>query len=150
AVQDVSFRNDLFRSNIQDIAPLGQPRVQRTGNSALLTLEHVPIPPSSAANTMSAYRTTYFPSATSAGEAMQITLQSGEERTDLAIALRPVPAVRVSGRLVAPDGTAPPPMAIRLSGDGARDVVTTGLASGLGPTVGEFDSAYAVSDLDGS
>ena len=55
---------------------------------------------------MAVYPTTFFPSAATAGAATPITLGAGEERTDVAIALRPVPAVRVSGRLVTPDGIA--------------------------------------------
>jgi hypothetical protein len=66
---------------------------------------------------------------------------------DVAIALRPVPAVRVSGRLVAPDGKAPPPTTIRLTGIAMTDVITTGTPSGPG-NVG-FETVTGMSDEAG-
>ena len=81
---------------------------------------------------MAVYRTTYFPAATTAGAATPIAIEAGEERADITISVRPVPAVRVSGRLVTPDGSAPPLTTIRLVGDAMADVITTGLAQRAG------------------
>lgn len=59
------------------------------------------------------YRTTYAPSAVSVDRAEVIAIEPGEERGGADIRLQPVPAVRVSGRLVGPDGPAPD-IAVRL------------------------------------
>lgn len=52
------------------------------------------------------YPTTYYPSATTAREATMITVSSGEEKAGIDIPMRPVPAVKVSGVVVRPDGPA--------------------------------------------
>ncbi len=78
----------------------------RSVTVALLTLNSVLIPPpASPAGRMEVYKTTYFPAVTTAGAATTIAVEAGEERTDLRIGLRPVPAVKISGRLVTPDGS---------------------------------------------
>ena len=131
AGQDSWLRTELFWGGVNEIALLGQPRTQQVGDAALMTLNSVLIPPPpSAEGRMAVYPTTFFPSAATAGAATPITVGAGEERTDVAIALRPVPAVRVTGRLVAPDGTAPPPTTIRLTGIAMTDVITSSTPSG--------------------
>ena len=136
--QDYALRVE-FSAAVAEIAPLGQPRTLQVGDSALLTLNRAMIPPPmSTAGRMAVYRTTYFPAATSAGAATPIIVDGGEERTDLKIALRPVSAVKVSGRLVTPDGSAPPPMAIRLIGEASAEVGEEG-----------FETATGVSDGSG-
>jgi hypothetical protein len=50
------------------------------------------------------YRTTFFPAAASSVEATVIPVAAGEERAGVDIAMHPVPAVRVSGRLAGSDG----------------------------------------------
>jgi protocatechuate 3,4-dioxygenase beta subunit len=125
-----TMRLELWRAGIYEVSPLGQPRTQQVGDFALMTLNSVQIPPQPGADgRMSMYRTTYYPSATSAAAGTAVTVAAGEERTDLAITLRPVPAARVSGRLVTPDGSAPPPMAIKLAGEAMADVITRSLPS---------------------
>ena len=93
------------------------------------------------------YRTTYYPAASTAVAATPITLDSGEERADLSINLRPVASVRVSGRLVTPDGSPPPPTTIRLIGEAMRDVVTSDLSNSPGE-VG-FEAVSGMSDATG-
>ena len=128
---DATLRSELFFAGVAEVAPLGQPRTQQVGDFALLTLNRVLIPPPpSPAGRMAVYPTTYFPAAATAGAATQITVEGGEERTDITISVRPVPAVRVSGRLVTPDGSAPPPTTIRLVGAAMTDVITRGLVTG--------------------
>ena len=130
---DAGVRSDLFFAGVGELSLLGQPRTQQVGDSALLTLNNVLIPPPlSAAGRMAVYPTTYFPAAATARAATPIAIQSGEERTDVTISVRPVPAVRVSGRLVTPDGSTPPRTAIRLVGAAMADVLTTGLVTGPG------------------
>jgi hypothetical protein len=118
------------------------------GEVAMVTLSSVltPPPPTSSGR-VQVYRATYYPSATSAAAAAQVTVGPAEERTDLTIAMRPVTAVRVSGRLVAPDGSAPPPMALRLSGEAATDLALESRASST--TESGFDAATGMSDATG-
>jgi hypothetical protein len=145
---DPALRSDLFFAGVGEVSLLGQPRTQQVGDSALLTLNRGLIPPPpSPAGRMSVYPTTYFPAAATAGAATQITLAAGEERTDITIPVRPVPAVRVSGRLVAPDGSVPPPTTIRLVGAAMTDVITTGLVSG--PDHVGFETVTGMSDATG-
>lgn len=136
-------RNELFSAGVSEIAPLGQPRTQQIGEVALLTLNSVTIPPPPAANgSMQIYRTTFYPSASTAGAAAAIALAAGEERTGVTVALRPVRAMRVSGRLVAPDGSAPPPMTLRLSGEAMAGVTRDSLGEvGLDPVTGVSDAS---------
>ena len=142
--QDAALRNELFSAGITEVAPLGQPRTQQAGDFALLTLKRVLIPPPpSAAGRMAVYPTTYFPAAATAAAATQVKLEAGQERTDISIAVRPVPAVRLSGRLVTPDGSPPPPTTIRLVGAAMTDVITSTV-----PTVG-FETVSGMSDANG-
>jgi hypothetical protein len=128
---DSALRLELFWGGVHEMSPLGSPRTQQVGDFALMSLNRVLIPPAPTPDgRMQVYRTTYYPSAHTAGAATPIAVKTGEERTDLTIALRPVPAVRVSGHLVAPDGSAPPPMMIRLVGEAMADVTTLGSPSG--------------------
>ena len=68
-----------------------------------------------------------------------ITVAAGEERTDLRIGLRPVPAVTISGRLVTPDGTrAACRHRLRLVGEAAAEVGEEG-----------FETVTGISDASG-
>jgi hypothetical protein len=145
---DATLRSELFFAGVPEVALLGQPRTQQVGDFALMTSNRVLVPPpSSPAERMAVYPTTYFPAAATAGAATQITLAAGEERSDITISVRPVPAVRVSGRLVAPDGSVPPPTTIRLVGAAMTDVITTGLVSG--PDHVGFETVTGMSDASG-
>ena len=145
---DGTLRNELFFAGVPEVALLGQPRTQQVGDFALMTSNRVLIPPPlSPAGRMAVYPTTYFPAAATAGAATQIALAAGEERSDLTIALRPVPAVRISGRLVAPDGSAPPPTTIRLTSAAMNDVITRGLITG--PDHVGFEAVTGMTDSSG-
>jgi hypothetical protein len=145
---DSTLRSDLFFAGVAEVALLGQPRTQQVGDFALMTSNRVLIPPPlSPAGRMAVYPTTYFPAAATAGAATPIAIAAGEERTDITISLRPVPAVRVSGRLVAPDGSALAPTTIRLAGAAMTDVITTGLVNGT-DHVG-FETVTGMSDASG-
>jgi protocatechuate 3,4-dioxygenase beta subunit len=153
-MDNYALRSQLARAGVSmdppasGAPPLANHRTQQLGDVTLFTMNGVLIPPpASAAGRMEVYRTTYFPAAASPAAATPIPIEAGDERTDLAIALSPAPAVRVSGRLVAPDGSAPPPMAIRLVGDAMRDVVTRSLGSA--PAEVGFETATAMSDAGG-
>jgi len=133
-----------------ETAPPGQPRILDAGDVGMLTLNRVLIPPPPGADgRMQVYRTTYFPAAMTPGMATPVALESGGERSDLMIALEPVPAVRVSGRLVTPDGSTPPMTSICLVSDAAANVVDSGLISGSGPPPARFETVIGVSDARG-
>jgi Carboxypeptidase regulatory-like domain len=120
---------------------VGQSRTQQVGDFALLTMNRVLIPPpATAAGRMQVYQTTYYPAASAAGSATVITLRSGEERSDANVTLRPVPSVRLSGRLVTPDGAPPLPTSIRLVGESAMDVGDAGFetVTGMSDASGRF------------
>jgi hypothetical protein len=55
---------------------------------------------------MLVYQTTFYPSATTASQAMSVTLAAGEEKAGIDLQLKLSPAFRVSGRLQGPDGPA--------------------------------------------
>jgi hypothetical protein len=142
---DAALRTELFWGGVQEMTPLGQPRTVQMGDFALMTLNRVLIPPPpTPEGRMQVYQTTFYPAATTAGAATAITVTSGEERTDLAITLQPVPGMRISGRLVAPDGSTPPPTMIRLDGAAMVDVVSRGLPTG--PDYVGLETATGMSD----
>jgi hypothetical protein len=145
---DAALRSELFFAGVTEVAPLGQPRTQQMGDFALLTANSVLTPPpASPAGRIEVYRTTFYPAATTADGAAPIALEAGQERTDLTIALRPVPAVRVAGRLVTPDGSAAPPTTIRLIGDAMAGVIMQSRPSG--PADVGFETVTGMSDAAG-
>jgi hypothetical protein len=96
---------------------------------------------------MQVYRSTYYPAATTPASATPITVNAGDEGTDLAITLRPVPAVRIAGRVVTPDGSLPAPMTIQLVGEAMNDV-TTSIAA-IGPSHVGLETATGATDASG-
>src|SRR5262245_27736104 len=71
-------------------------------------------PPPPSTERPRAYQATFYPGVTSAGDATAIDVTYGSDRTSIDIHVRPVPAVRVSGRLVMPGGEPPPALLLRL------------------------------------
>lgn len=150
ATHDATLKGDLFFSGIMEAAPLGQPGMQEDGDVAMLTLNHVLVPPPAAPDgRLRMYRTTYYPAAATPGSATPITVESGEERADVGISLQPVPAVRVSGRLVTPDGSTPPVTSLCLTGDAGASVVDSGLIDSSKPVTAGFETATGISDASG-
>jgi hypothetical protein len=148
AGSDSTLRNELFRAGVPEVTLLGHSRTQQVGDFALMTSNRVLIPPPpSPAGRMAVYPTTYSPAAATAREATPIAIGAGEERSDVTIALRPVPAVRISGRLVAPDGSAPPRTTIQLLGAATTDVITRGLITG--PDYVGFETVTGITDPAG-
>lgn len=142
---DATLRTELFWGGIQEMSALGQPRTVQMGDFALMTLNRALIPPPpTPEGRMQVYGTTYYPAASTAGAAQPVSVKAGEERTDLSITLQPVPGVRISGRLVTPDGSVPPPTMIRLEGAAMNDVVSFG--SPNGPDYVGLETATGMSD----
>jgi hypothetical protein len=143
-----ALRTDLFWAGVQETTPFGNPRTQQVGDEVLMSLSAVAVPPApSTDGRLSMYRTTFYPSATTASASTAISVAAGEERTDVVFTLRPTPSARVSGRLVTPDGTPPLRTAIKLTGDARANVTTRSLPSGAAE-VG-LDAALSVSDAGG-
>jgi hypothetical protein len=74
------------------------------GGGGLITSALAPV---SIGGAIYAYPTTFFPSATSASGAGRIVIRSGEERSNLVVTVRPLPAVRVAGVLTDDAGPVP-------------------------------------------
>jgi hypothetical protein len=144
--QNSAARTELSYAGVSEVTALGQPRTLQSGDVALLTSSRMQVPPAaSATGRMFVYPTTFYPAAMTAGDATSITVRSGDERPDVAITLRPVPAVRVSGRVNTPDGSAPPPMGIFLAGDASKDLVVRRPPPGNA----NFDTAVSLTDAAG-
>ena len=129
-----------WEAELQNTA-LGQSRTLQIGDFALISMNRVLIPPPAMPDgRMQVYRTTYYPAAPTAVDASVITLASGDERTDINVTLRPLPAVRLSGRIVLPDGTPPAPTPLRLVGESAAGVGEVGLetVNGMSDATGRF------------
>jgi len=144
--QNNAVRGEMAIAGISETSPVGLPGVLEFGGVALLGSSRMQVPPAvSPAGRMQVYRTTFHPSATTAAEASPIAVGTGEERSGIAITLRPAAAVRVSGRVVTPDGSVPPPMGLYLSGEASRDLVVRRPPANNG----NFDTAVAITDRAG-
>lgn len=93
-----------FSAPIAGSAPIRSAVVLSADGFGLLSARGLTLPSAAAATSM--YPTTFYPSVPDATRAGIISLRSGETRAGVDIAMRPVAAVRVSGTVVAPDGTA--------------------------------------------
>ena len=110
----------------------------RIGNQLISSSSGL-MPPVAANGRMSAYQSLFYPAATSAADASVVTLRSGEERTDLDLQLKVIPAARVSGTVTGPSGPASS-ATVRLL---PADVDDTGLGGG-------FEAASATTAADGT
>jgi len=87
-----------------------------------------------------AYPTTFHPSASSAATAAIVTVRSGEEKPGINVQVTPRPLLRVSGRLLGPDG-AMPGVVIRL--------ITIDPATAMSSPPSQIDEAVAMTGADG-
>jgi hypothetical protein len=88
-----------------EVSRLGSSRNQQFGDHVLTTFSGLPIPlVSGETGRLSVYPTTYAPGVWSIADATVISLAAGEDRPGISLPIRPVPSVRVSGRLVGPAG----------------------------------------------
>ena len=86
------------------LTPPGDALNQQFGDAVLITGNGTLIPPASPGPEPAAvYRTTFAPGTPLPAEAATVAVDAGAERT-LNIAVRPARAVRVSGRLIGPEG----------------------------------------------
>ena len=92
-------------SAISEFQILGYAQNQQIGDVVLMTRSGIAIPPApTESGRLTVYPTTFHPSTTSAADATVFSVGPGEERSAGTIQLRPVPTVRVSGKVVGPEG----------------------------------------------
>lgn len=105
----VTARNSLMQniSQIGATAAVLMPGDRRTiGGQVQAMGRNSPTPPPSIGARTAVYPTVYFPSVSSLKSATTVTVASGQERGGIDMAVRPVPAVRVSGTVASPGGSA--------------------------------------------
>ena len=134
-------RNELMRELSMAGVQIGGAGLQ-VGTQQLLQQgqygRHLMGPPPVAGTRMMVYPTTFYPSANTPSQAMNITLATGEERAGVDLQLKLLPAFSVSGTVLGPDG----PMAnmpLRLQAGGLDEMVIEG----------RLDTAATVSDAFG-
>jgi hypothetical protein len=134
--------SDERTSAIPEFQILGYSQNQRVGDAVLMTRSGVAWPPAPAeSGRLIVYPTTYLPSTTTPTDATIFSLSPGEERSAGPIQLRPVPAVRVTGKLVGPRGPVAL-TALRLAPAGANPAEVV-----LDPVTGLSDPSGAFSLL---
>ena len=85
----------------------GSPANQIIGEHILQVEGRMPTPPQPRPGESPAvYTAVYYPQATAIANATSIAVKGGETRSGVDMVLRPLPTVRVSGRLEGPDGAA--------------------------------------------
>jgi hypothetical protein len=90
-----------------------------------------------------AYPTVFYPAADAPEAAATVEVGPGETRAGVSFRLRPVPTVRVSGRLEGPDGPVPGLM-LRLVRDGATDF---GVGAETAATLSAPDGSFTLLDV---
>lgn len=152
AVFDQTARQGRVSEEVMSAIPefqiLGFAQNQQIGDVVLMTRSGITIPPApTQSGRLTIYPTVFHPSTTSAVDATVISVGPGDDRSGLTIQLRPVPSLRVSGRLIGPSGPVPL-TALRLApveglADVALDPVTgltdkTGAFTLLGVPPGQY------------
>ena len=98
-------KNEELRTAISEFQILGYRSNQQIGDLVLMTESGFSWPPApTESGQLAVYPVTFYPATTSASDATVVSLEPGEERLLGTIQVRPVPAVRVSGKLVGPNG----------------------------------------------
>ena len=139
ATKDPQLRGEVTTVS-PEISTVGNAANQQFGDVVLLTQSSMPIPPAPAAGRrMEVYPTTFYPGAAVATAADALAVQSGDDRTGVNIQLKPVPTVRINGRLHMPDSSAGP-KAVRLVPAASAGVISES----------RLETATALSAADGT
>jgi hypothetical protein len=125
-------------SAISEFQILGYSQNQQVGDVVVMTRSGIAWPPApGGSGRLGVYPTTFHPSALSAADATVFSLGPGDERSGVTIQIKPVPAARVTGRLIGPNG--PVAMtALRLSAVGQIADVALDPVTGLSDQTGAF------------
>ena len=103
----------------------GDPRNLHVGEHVVATFGIMPTPPAARDDgRLIVYRTAMFQNALSPSRATLVTVSAGQERTGVDLDLTAAPAMRVSGRIVGPDGVPPGLIFVRLVPAGQDDSFT--------------------------
>jgi len=113
----------------------GTPTALQVGSSVQTLIGATPPPVADEARIL-VYPTTFHPAARTVREATVLTLRSGEDRTGIDFALKPVRATRVSGSVVAHEGAAAQ-IALRLE-PGTDDIALEPEATTVSDASGTF------------
>jgi hypothetical protein len=110
---------------------VSMPAIEVDGKHRLV-VTHFATPPPPSSQEARAYPATFYPSALTITDAASLQIGYSDRRTGIDIQVRPVPAVRVAGRLAMPGGEPAPQLLLRLMpvglerlGFGAEAATTT-------------------------
>lgn len=125
---------------VGETAPLGDVRNLQIGNQILTTMSRSPIPPAREGGPLTVYETTFHPDVTSVDRAVAVRIAPGESRRGVDIRLVARPTVRVTGRIVGPDGPLPltPFRVVRAGGTPATEAFGLETATGITDARGQF------------
>ena len=118
--------------------PSSMPAIDVDGKHRLVVTNFATPPPPSGLQAR-AYPTTFYPGAVAMADATSIDVSYGTSRTGIDIQLRPVPAVRVSGRLTTDSGEPAPQLLLRLMPAGAERL---GFGSEAATTTVDTDGSF--------
>jgi hypothetical protein len=120
---------------------VSMPAIEVDGKHRLVVTNFATPPPPSGPQAR-AYQTTFYPGAVAMADATSIDISYGSSRTGIDIQLRPVPAVRVSGRLTTDSGEPAPQLLLRLMPAGAERL---GFGSEAATTTVDADGSFVFS-----
>jgi hypothetical protein len=136
--QNLWQRNEEVMSAIPEFQIRGYSQNQQIGDLVLMTRSGIAWPPSPGdSGRLGVYPTTFHPSTASAADATVFSLEAGQDRSGVTIQIRPVPAARVSGKLIGPNGPVAL-TAVRLSSAGQIADVALDPVTGLSDQTGAF------------
>ena len=111
--------------------PLGSSQSIQVGDVIRTIRPGVVAPGPTAGGREVAYHTTFHPSAQAADDATPVTVGSGDERNGVDLQIRLAPTIRLSGRVMGPEGLAPG-VSVRLVPAGASSQASeSGLEAGI-------------------
>jgi hypothetical protein len=119
------------------VVPAGSRYATNVGDVTIPLEPGTATPTSQANGALSIYPSAFYPAASSAAQAAAVAVRSGEERGNIDVQLHVEKSARVSGSLLAPDGTASH-VPVRLQGSGNE-----ALGAGLDAAVTMTDAAGA-------
>ena len=119
-------------------ATVSMPTIDIDGRHRLVVTNFATPPPPSAQEGR-AYPATFYPGAVSVADAVPIDISYGDGRTGIDVQVRPVAAVRVSGRLTTPTGEPAPQLLLRLMPLGAERL---GFGSEAATTTVDTDGSF--------
>jgi hypothetical protein len=119
-------------------ASVSMPTIDVDGRHRLV-MTHFATPPPPSAGEARAYPATFYPNALAFADAVPLDMSYGDIRSGIDIQVRPVAAVRVSGRLTMPSGEPAPQLLLRLMPPGLERL---GFGSEAATTTVDTDGSF--------